>query len=253
MHDTNAHLPPLVDFHCHLDLYPKHREIVEECERKGIKTLSVTNAPSVWPRNKNLVSSCAHVRVALGLHPQLAGEREQELDLFERYLGDARYVGEVGLDGSPEFSSTWQVQLRVFQRILELCAEQGSKILTIHSRRASKDVVDMIRTLLPKERGRAVLHWFSGTVKEARLAADAGCYFSVNVRMLASERGQQLVASFPKERVLTETDGPFITCGDRPLTPKDVANVASELSILWGMETNGVIQLVAKNLYRLLS
>ena len=65
----------LVDFHCHLDLYPDHAAIVEECESRGVFTLAVTTTPRAWPRNNELASATRHVRAALGLHPQLVGER----------------------------------------------------------------------------------------------------------------------------------------------------------------------------------
>src|SRR5579863_615495 len=62
----------LVDFHCHLDLYPDHAAAVAECERAGVFTLTVTTTPKAWPRNHQLATATRHVRAALGLHPQLA-------------------------------------------------------------------------------------------------------------------------------------------------------------------------------------
>lgn len=92
-----------VDFHCHLDLYPDHAQLIAECDRERVATLAVTTTPKAWTRNREMVSGADHVRVALGLHPQLVAEREAEIGLFESLLPDARYVGEVGLDASPRF------------------------------------------------------------------------------------------------------------------------------------------------------
>ena len=64
----------LVDFHCHLDLYPDHAAAVEECERLGVFTLAVTTTPRAWPRNHQLATATRHVRAALGLHPQLVAD-----------------------------------------------------------------------------------------------------------------------------------------------------------------------------------
>lgn len=95
--------PRWVDFHCHVDLYKDHAGLIAECDRAGVATLAVTTTPKAWPRNRDLAARSAHVRVALGLHPQLVGERAGELPLFERHLPEARYVGEVGLDAGPRF------------------------------------------------------------------------------------------------------------------------------------------------------
>ena len=71
----------LVDFHCHLDLYPDHEAAVLEADQAGVFTLAVTTTPRAWPRNHELAQRTRHVRAALGLHPQLVAERANELDL----------------------------------------------------------------------------------------------------------------------------------------------------------------------------
>lgn len=253
MHEITQSLPPLVDFHCHVDLYPQPAQVVEEADRLNVKILSVTNTPSVWPQAQKLVSGTTNVRPAIGLHPQLAAERRSELDLFERYLAETRYVGEVGLDGGTEFSATWNTQLEVFQRILELCARAGGKVLTVHSRKAAKQVISLVGNLLRADKGKVILHWFSGSREEAQRAAEIGCYFSVNIRMLKSPRGRTLVSHLPVERVLTETDGPFIKRGPIPLVPKDVEAVVNELALLWETDTVSARVAVAENLQRLLA
>ncbi|WP_256349764.1 TatD family hydrolase, partial [Pseudomonas gingeri] len=101
-----------------------------------------------------MASTSKHVRVALGLHPQLVAEREGELALFERLLEGTRYVGEIGLDAGPRFYSSFEAQERVFSRILSACSEQGGKILTVHSVRTAAKVLGHIEHLLPPDRGR---------------------------------------------------------------------------------------------------
>jgi TatD DNase family protein len=253
MNDLRLETRGLVDFHCHLDLYPNHLQLIEECEQLGIKTLSVTNAPSVWPRNQELVKRCRHVRVALGLHPQLAQQREHEIILFENYLNLTRYVGEVGLDGSPEYLNSWKIQQKVFQRILELCAKSEGKILTVHSRRAAREVLQMVGTYLPRGKGKVVLHWFTGTKQEAQLAVSMGCYFSINYRMIESEQRRKLIETLPQERILTESDGPFIKIDNESSVPRDTAKVITGLASLWGMGDLDAVAVIRKNLAILLS
>jgi TatD DNase family protein len=220
----------LVDFHCHLDLYPDYLDAIAECERAGIFTLTVTTTPRAWPHISKLTVDMPHVRVALGLHPQLVGERASELSLWKDLLSKTRYVGEVGLDAGPRYYRSFDLQKVVFGHVLQECAIVGGKILSVHSTRAATPVLDMIEAHLPPGRGQVVLHWFTGTKAEAHRAIDLGCYFSVNSEMLRNERHRATVATMPIERILTETDGPFTELDGRPTHPPDVMMTIESLA-----------------------
>ena len=188
-----------VDFHCHLDLYPDHAQLIAECDREGVATLAVTTTPKAWSRNREMAAGANHVRVALGLHPQLVSEREHELGLFEKLLSEAGYVGEIGLDAGPRFYRSFEAQERVFERILRMCAEQGNKVLTIHSVRTVAKVLQHLEKSFPNDRGQVVLHWFTGSSAEARRAIEGGYYFSINSEMLKSAKHRRLVEQLPVE------------------------------------------------------
>jgi TatD DNase family protein len=249
MIDTNG----LVDLHCHLDLYPDHAAAVTEADAAGVFTLAVTTTPRAWPRNHELAQQTKHVRAALGLHPQLVAERESEVDLWDQYLSQTRYVGEVGLDAGPRFFKSLDAQKRVFQHVLRRCAEAGDKIITVHSIRSAKAVLDHIETHLPLGRGKVVLHWFTGTKSEAKRALDLGCFFSINAGMLDSKRHAPMVQVIPLDRMLTETDGPFTRTGERPSQPSDVTVVVDALGRLHGLPAADVAGMVRDNLRELLA
>ena len=238
----------LVDLHCHLDLYPDYPDSFEECDRDGVFTVAVTTTPKAWPRNRDLAASSRHVRAALGLHPQLVAERAKELALWEEYLPEAKYVGEVGLDAGRRFYRSFYVQKQVFQRVLRCCAAAGGKIVTVHSVRAATAVLDLIESNMPPDRGRVVLHWFTGSRAEAVRAVNLGCYFSINMEMLRSERHRDLVASLPMESLLTETDGPFTRHGERPTRPKDVEVAIEGIAQARKMEPESIALAVRRNL-----
>lgn len=243
----------LVDFHCHLDLYPDHAVAVRNADAAGVFTLAVTTTPRAWPRNHELAQCTKHVRAALGLHPQLVAERENEIELWDRYLSETRYVGEVGLDAGPRFFKSLDAQKRVFQHVLQRCAEAGGKIITTHSIRSAKAVLDLVEAHLPPERGKIVLHWFTGTQSEAKRALELGCYFSINAGMLDKERHAAMVQTIPLDRILTETDGPFTRTGERPSQPVDVAIVVEALSRLRGMQAAEMADVIRGNLRALLA
>ena len=241
-----------VDFHCHLDLYPDHEAAVARAEAVGVYTLTVTTTPKAWPRNLALTRGTRYVRAALGLHPQLAAERAGELPLWERYLPETRYVGEVGLDAGPRFYKSLDTQKQVFRTVLERCAEAGGKILTVHSVRSVPDVLDMVEQHLPHDRGVVVLHWFTGSRSEARRAEALGCYFSVNVEMTRSERGRTLVADLSADRILTETDGPFTRTDVRPTEPIDFNTAVDAIARARNTAPEALADAVSANLQTLL-
>jgi TatD DNase family protein len=241
----------VIDFHAHLDLYSDPAATTKECVRRDLFVLSVTNTPSAWKGTAALAKDASRIRTAIGLHPQIAQERQSELGLLEDLLPQSRYVGEIGLDGSSELKATWDTQRRVFSEILRLCTAAGGRIMTIHSRRAATPVLDALAAGV--DAGAAVLHWFSGSRRELQRAIDQGCWFSVGPAMLAGERGRGIAAIVPRDRVLTESDGPFAQIDGRPLFPWDVANAEKELARIWGVAEKEVQYQLAQNLRRLTS
>ena len=236
----------MIDFHAHLDLYPDPLSVVREISVRGMYVLSVTTTPSAWKGTSALVQAGSRVQTALGLHPQLAHLRFGELDLFDEYLPQVMYVGEIGLDGGPEYKQHWQAQLAVFDHILGACKAAGGRILSIHSRRATSAVLDRLEAF--QGAGTPILHWFSGSPRELERAVALGCWFSVGPAMLAAEKARGLARAMPKERVLTETDGPFAQLDGESAKPWDAARATAGLADLWNMPQPDVDKLLHANL-----
>ncbi len=218
-----------IDLHCHLDLYSNFEEVVNECERQKIYTLAVTTIPGAWPKNQELCANKKFVRPALGLHPQLASDRNADIEVWDRYFPEAKYIGEIGLDAGPKFYPTFEKQQRNFTHILQRCAESNGKILSVHSVRTTKIVLDIIENTRANRNNKVILHWFTGTANEAKKAAELGCYFSVNIAMLQSPRSNEILSSIPLERLLTETDGPFVNENGRQINPGSVQSCVEML------------------------
>ena len=234
----------LVDAHCHLDLYPDPKPILEAARAAEAYVIAVTNTPAVFCSTELLVAGFNRIRPALGLHPELIPERAQEITLFRSLLTKTRYVGEVGLDYSTVYARYKEKQRAIFGQILEQCASYLDKVITIHSRRAVNDVLAAVGD---KFAGRLILHWFTGSVSQVEQAAALGFYFSVNPAMTRSNHGRRLIAAMPVDRVLTESDGPFVTCGSKPATPMDVIKALHFLSGLWQQDLREAADRVRHN------
>ena len=243
--------PDYVDFHTHLDLYPDLSAAIAVCDHRRTATLAVTTTPKAFARNRKLAEVSEFVRVGLGLHPQLVAERSDEVVLFEKLLRHSRYVGEVGLDAGPGHYRSLELQRSIFERILRLCADEGGKILSIHSVRATKAVLDMLEMHLPSHRGTAVLHWFSGNISEVRRGVALGCYFSVNERMLASPNGRRILREIPANRLLTETDGPFVERNGIPIKAGDVVRAVEGIAAVRECNVLDIQTLIVDNLRNL--
>jgi TatD DNase family protein len=192
----------------------------------------VTELPSRFQLLQTQVRGREWVRVALGFHPLVrVRDVDHELALFTRLLKRTDYVGEVGLDRSEQGRDTYARQRDIFERILAL-HEIRTKVLTVHSRRAEKDTI----ALLSSAGVTAILHWYSGPLREIDHALAAGLYFSVNSAMLRSNNGRRIVASLPRERVVTETDAPYTKVRGRASEPRDVPAIVAELARLWAIE-----------------
>lgn len=238
----------LVDLHCHLDLYPDPKKVADEAARRGVYVLSVTTTPTAFLGTKALAPKGSRIRTALGLHPELAVAREKELTLFDELLSQTEYVGEIGLDGSRPHKESLDRQGAILTQILSLCARAGGKTLSLHSRGATKLLLDVLEH--EPLAGRPVLHWFTGTERETHRAAEMGCWFSVGFPMLQTEAGRRRVRMMPIDRILPETDGPFGTKDDRPLYPWEGSEVIEALATALTMPASVIAKQLDDNFRR---
>ena len=238
----------LVDTHCHVDLFPDASPILAAANSHRILVVAVTNAPSVFFHTKRLAESCPFLVPAVGLHPELVATHDHEIDRLLPLLEETQFVGEVGLDYVTADQSLRGRQRAVFERVLVRCAELGGRVITVHSRRAASDVISTVGVGF---NGTVILHWFTGTKREAEQALKIGCYFSVNPAMLTSKSSQQLIAALPRERVLTETDGPFVSHQRMPATPSQTAVVADYLASHWAVPQAEARKILVDNFRRI--
>jgi TatD DNase family protein len=234
----------VIDLHCHLDLYSDPRAVAAECAKRRLYVLSVTTTPSAYQGTLALAPSPGRVRTALGLHPELVAQRHGELPLFERLVAGAAYVGEIGLDASPDHRQSLELQCTVLSHILKICAAAGGKKMSLHSRGATGKILDLLDAT-PRA-GTPVLHWYLGTRQQVARAAGQGAWFSVGPSMMRSQRGRAAVAAMPRDRVLPESDGPFGTIDGRPAYPWEAWKIVSPLASLWQIGVAEVeVQLIA--------
>ena len=243
----------LVDFHCHLDLHPNMQVAFDRCDRLGCTTFTVTTTPKAYARNEAFAARSRHVRAALGLHPQLVEKRGDEIELFEELAERTRYIGEIGLDASRNHYPSFERQKQVFDCALAICASQGDKIISVHSARCTRLVLDSLERASVTRSCKVVLHWFSASKADIQRAIDIGCWFSVNEKMLSTSSGRALIEMAPKGCILTETDAPFIETFGRQIKAGDVTPALEAISAQWDLTVDDTRGRVLANAQRVLA
>ena len=241
----------MMDLHCHVDLYPEHGKVLDDIKSCKHYVLSVTTVPSAFDGTANLTAGIDNCRTALGLHPQLAHLRKNELSLFDQLISKTKYIGEIGLDGSKGYVEHMEDQLFVFKHILNKCQSYKDKVLTIHSLNAIEETLDCL-TQYP-DSGKPILHWFLGTKRQLTRALELGCYFSIGPAMIHSSRAKKIISWLPKDKVLLETDGPFAKAAGKIQFPSDVVSVIEYLSVDWEMSRESVSSQLKLNLKAVLT
>lgn len=192
------------------------------------------------------MAGLAHIKLALGLHPLAVAAHYAELSDFIRMAPMVTHVGEIGLDFSKQGATTKERQLQAFRDIAK--ALSGSrKFISLHSRGAENVVLEVLQEFGIES---AVFHWYTGPVEVLEKAIAQGCYFSVNPAMLKPAKGRSVIERIPRDRVLTESDGPYARIGNRAARPHDVSLVIEHLAKTWAESREEVIQQVCANYRR---
>jgi TatD DNase family protein len=205
----------LIDTHVHIDFYPDPYAIAEAYEKREIYTFFVTNLPEIFEKNYERFSSYKFIRLCLGYHPQVASEYDLNQKLFRKNVELTKYIGEVGLDFQGESSTSINKQIRNFEFITSPEFNHG-RIYSIHSKKAEDEVLKILKSNSVKH---AIFHWYTGKLSTLERIIGEGYYFSINYKMLHSTKGQEIIRRIPIDRILFETDGPFIRVNRKIYTP----------------------------------
>lgn len=215
--------PNLVDTHCHLNFrnYADDLDrVVKRASDAGVRQV-VVPAIDLDSCREALALSAAYSGVfcALGIHPNSAGTADPaNVQLIREWTHRDKVVaiGEIGLDYYWD-KSPKRIQIKWFETQLALAAELRLPVI-IHNRQASEDMLTILESwapVLPCElRSRpGVLHSFSGDKAHAERALALGFYlgFTGPITFKKADELRAIAKSLPRDRVLIETDGPFLT------------------------------------------
>ncbi len=240
----------IIDVHAHLDLLPE-KKLIEIQENKKIK-LVITNSVDLKTSKKSLELSkkFPKVKVALGLYPD-KNLKISDFKIFEEFVRKNKTsivaLGEIGLD-LHHTKENFEIQKAVFVKELEL-ANQLEIPVIIHSRKAEKEVLEILESF-PKV--KVVLHCFSANFKLIKKGIELGCYFSIPANVVRSEHFQKMVLEIPKEKILTETDSPYLSPFEKIKNePAFIKESIKKISEIWKTPEDKVEKQIEENFKRI--
>ena len=206
------------DSHCHLDPMRYHGElpaVLARARAAGVTGMAVIGTRAIDSEAAaDLASREPGVVAAAGIHPNdvaevQAGEWDRIVALVES--GRVAAVGETGLDWYRDHSPR-DLQREWFERHVDL-ARRHALPLVVHTRESIGDVLGVIRAALRDGPLDVILHSFTGTVAEAAEAVDLGCHlgFAGMVTFRSSAPLREVARTVPEDRILVETDSPFLS------------------------------------------
>lgn len=247
---------PLVDTHCHLasdQFAPDLPEVLERAWAGGVKHIVVIGeSRPTAERALALAATDARLSVVAGVHPHDASGWTPELEAWlVATLADPRVVamGEMGLDYHYDYSPR-EVQQRVFERQLEIARALGKPVV-IHAREADDDVAAILKRHPDVP---AILHSFSSGPGLLRAGLERGDYVSFSGMVTFKNwRDDEAVRLVPADRLLVETDAPYLAPvpyrGKRN-EPRYVAATAARLAEVRGVPAEELVTHTGANARR---
>ena len=271
----------LVDSHAHLDSYEDLSEVLDRARAAGVTTIlaiGIGDGPADMHRALEIAkmprSSGPQVFASVGIHPQEAHQASPEsLEKLRELAEDplCLAIGEIGLDyyhaGNPEI----EVQKSAFAAQMQIASDLGKPIL-IHCRTSDlarpdakarfgaadawEDLLDLIAEHWAPHAIGGIMHCFSGNADQAQRSIEAGFHlsFAGNVTYPKALSIREVAASAPADRILVETDAPFLAPiphrGERN-EPALVVHTAAEIADLRGISTEDLASLTTANFLHL--
>ena len=253
----------LIDSHCHLS-YPglaeRQDEVLATARARGIAGfLNISTRQKEWGEVVGTAERNDDVWATIGVHPH---EADAHPDLGAAALIEAAAhpkviaIGECGLDYYYDKSDR-AAQRERFQAHIEAARATGLP-LVVHTRDAEDDTAELLSREVGKGGVTGVLHCFTGSAELAKKALDLGFYISISgiVTFKNAQDLQQTAKNIPQDRLLVETDSPFLApVPNRGKTcePAFVADTAAFLSDLRDESLDELAEATSANFFKLFS
>ncbi len=237
----------IYDTHAHLDMLENIERVMFDAAKANVKTI-ITNSVNIPSLKKSLELQKEYpemIKVAAGLYPEetlVSKDFEELSSILEKNKHNIIAMGEIGLDKTEKLD--FEIQKDFFIKQLNL-AKKHSLPVIIHTRKAEKEVLDILRSYPTLKK---IFHCFSGKLKLVKEAEELGCYFSIPTNIVRSEQFQRMVKDLPKNKILTETDAPYLSPHKGKTNESSfIIETIKEISKIWNISKEEVEEQIETN------
>lgn len=248
----------LIDTHCHLDDPAFQDDLDAVISRAQAQGVAWILDPGTTAATSERAVSLSHqfncVYAAVGIHPEdCADVTPEDFNRIEELAEDPKVlaIGEIGLDYHWDDNPPKAHQKKVFARQLEMAGALGLPVI-IHDRDAHGDAVDLVKSQSFSRDAGGVFHCYSGSVETAKILLDLGFYlgFDGPITFKNNKKSPEVVAYAPMDRLLIETDSPYMAPvphrGKRN-EPAFVRDIAVKMAEIKGVPVEEILEATQAN------
>lgn len=247
----------LIDSHAHLDSLEELPELLNRARESGVERIvSISSSLGSSVNTVEIARANENIYAAVGIHPHNASTANQEvIGEIESLMGDPKViaVGETGLD---YFYMNSEKELQIGSLIEHIKLGREHELpLVIHVRDADEDLAEILKTEdISSKTG--VIHCFTGGYEQAKVYLDLGFYISFSgiVTFKRSEDNREAAKNIPDDRILVETDSPYLAPvphRGKPNEPSFVRHVAETVAEARGVSLKEIAEITSANTERL--
>ncbi len=244
----------MVDIHCHLThppLYYRRSSIVRKCRELGIKGI-VDCITSIDMWEKELERNDKEIYLSLGIHPQIVEDKDysEELSILDKLVKNKRVVaiGEIGFDKYKK-RAAFSKQRNVFLKQLEI-AQKHSLPVIVHC----FGYYDQLLSILKEKKidVPVILHRYSAGDGQVNAFSKINCFFSYSGDVLNTynKKVQKSIIKTDNNRILAETDAPYLKIDNRIGTPCDLPLIIERIAELKNIKFKSIKEQINGNIKR---
>ena len=250
----------MIDSHCHLDhepLFSDLENVIQRSKEIGVKKLlTISTSIDSFYKVKEIVNKDAMIFGTIGIHPHEADKNKIDTDFFTKNLNENKKiigVGETGLDFYYD-NSDRDKQIESFKIHIKAALEANIPLI-IHSRNAEEKTYEVLNEY-KDEKLKILMHCFTGSSKFANNLIKLDAFFSAS-GIITFKKSQELQKTFqeiPVEKLLIETDSPFLA--PDPLRgkgnePSFIVHTLKKLSLLKNIDLKALDRITTENFNKL--
>ena len=252
----------IIDSHCHLDysnLFNQLDDIVKRAERNQVNYfLTICTTLESFKRIIIIVEKYKNIYGTFGIHPH---ETKDFTNVDAKFILDVKNkhkkiigIGETGLDYYYNHSDK-KIQKKSFIEHIGAASQLGIPLI-VHSRNAEHDTYEILKSEKKNSDLKILIHCFTGSKEFARKLIDIDCHISVSgiITFKNSNELTNTIATIPIERLLVETDSPYLTplpFRGKSNEPAYIIHIVEKLSQIKGLSEKEVMKKTSDNFFKL--